>query len=269
MARTNLFREHTPIESYRIGGSEIFVKRDDLYGRPPAPPLAKLRGLRRLLEKLHSGGTRLVGCWDTRISKLGLGLAAAGTFDGMRCVVSYPTKRGVPEPAHIREAALLGAEVYPVQGGRINISFSKARRYVESLGGVMLPFGLECREAVDGVRDEAARTPAELLGGTLVLCCGSGVTLAGLINGLPTLPRRIVGVSSGRSIPNITACLKRYVEELPAGLELHEAETRYDDAESFPCPFPSHPNYDLKAWKFLVSRRRDLPEPVLFWNIGA
>lgn len=269
MTNADLFLEHTPIEPYRVGDSVIYVKRDDMYGRPPAPPLAKLRGLRLLLAKLHAGGTRLVGCWDTRISKLGLGLAAAvRAFEDMRCVVSYPTKKGVNEPAHVTEAARLGAEIYPVPGGRINVSFSKARRHVESMGGVMLPFGLECREAVDGVREEAARTPAELLQGTLVSCCGSGVTLAGLISGLPILPRRIVGISSGRSVANIMACLKRYAAP-PPGLEIHEAQTSYSAAESFPCPFPSHPNYDLKAWKFLVTNRHAFPEPLLFWNIGA
>lgn len=155
-------------------------------------------------------------------------------------------------------------------GGRINISFARARDYVRDHGGLMLPFGLECIEAVDGVRREAARTSLDLLkNGTLVVCCGSGVTLAGLLCGLPTLPKRIVGVSSGRSVKTITACLRRYVTNLPSCLELHEAEIPYSSALSFSCPFPSHPNYDLKAWKFLIDNLRSSKAPILFWNIGA
>jgi 1-aminocyclopropane-1-carboxylate deaminase/D-cysteine desulfhydrase-like pyridoxal-dependent ACC family enzyme len=271
MSYAKLFRQHTPIECYRVRGLEIFVKRDDLFARKPAPPLGKLRGLRLILDNAYEKGIRLIGCWDTRISKLGEGLAACCTqFPDLKCIVSYPTKKGVDEPESIKAAARLGATVFPVPGGRITISFAKARAYVREQGGLMLPFGLECSEAVEGVRSEAARTPRELLNnGTLVVCCGSGVTLAGLITGLPQLPKRIVGVSSGRSIRSIMTCLKRYVDEIPPCVEFKEAEIPYSSALSFDCPFPSHPNYDLKSWKFLIDNLGNFRKPILFWNIGA
>jgi len=268
---SSLFRDDTPIEIHRLDGDAIHVKRDDLYGRPPAPPLAKLRGLRLLLKRLYGCGVRLVGCWDTRVSKLGQGLAACcREFPGLRCIVSYPTKKGTQCPQSLQVASGLGAEIYPVPGSRIRISFARARSYIEGRGGVMLPFGLECEEAVDGVRRAAAKVPRKfLLGGTLVLCCGSGVTLAGLLGGLPVLPRRIIGVSSGRATSNILACLRRYAGDVPACLDLQEAETAYSIAASFPCPFPAHPHYDLKAWQFLCENREHLSKPILFWNIGA
>ncbi|MDQ3803255.1 MAG: pyridoxal-phosphate dependent enzyme [Acidobacteriota bacterium] len=227
--------------------------------------------MRLLLSRLYGEGVRLTGCWDTRVSKLGQGLAACcAEFPGMRCVVSYPVKKGEPQPEAIRAAAGLGAEVYPVPGSRITICFAAARRYVQGRGGFMLPFGLECAEAVEGVRREAASIPVELVrGGTLVVCCGSGVTLAGLLSGLPVLPRRIVGVSSGRSPAKIRACLGRYVASLPGGLELRPAAVPYAVAVTHPCPFPAHPHYDLKAWKFLLDNLREFTRPILFWNIGA
>lgn len=266
-----MFCEQTPIEEYRIARQTIFVKRDDLFGRWPAPPLAKLRGLRILLEREYARGTRLVGCWDTRISKLGQGLAACCTeFPEMNCIVSYPTKKGEPQPASVNQASSLGAEIYPVPGSRINISYSRSRAYVQERGGLMLPFGLECSEAVEGVKQEASRTPPQLIkNGTLVLCCGSGVTLAGLLLGLPLMPQKIIGLSSGRSLRNIRACVTRYVKNIPQCLELHEPILPYSDALSYECPFPTHPNYDLKAWKFLVDNLRSYKEPILFWNIGA
>lgn len=262
---------HTPIEIYRVKGRMVFVKRDDLYGIAPAPPLAKLRGLRILIDRLHSEGVSLVGCWDTRISKLGLGLAAyTQTLPGMACVVSYPTKQGIPEPVHVGQARKLGAEIYPVPGGRITISFAAARKYVESKGGVMLPFGLECKEAIEGVRAEAASFPRDLLqNSVLFLSCGSGVTLAGILAGLPQLPKRIVGVSSGRSVANIRACIKRNLGTIPKCVHIHEAEIPYSYPLSFPCPFSSNPYYDLKAWKYLVGHIRLYTGRVIFWNIGA
>ena len=266
-----LFREHTPIESYTINRWHIYVKREDLYGISPAPPIAKLRGLRPLLAKLYSQGVRLVGCWDTRVSKLGQGLAACSReFAGMKCIVSYPSKKGEGPPGCIREAEELGAEIYPVPGSRLSICYSRASKYVQGQGGTMLPFGLDCPEAVEAVECQAATVPVEILqGGTVVLSCGSGVTLAGLLRGLPRHPRKIVGLSSGRSVRNLRRCLHRYVTTLPPCLELHEAKLPYSLPLDFPCPFPSHPHYDLKAWKFLIENLHIYSSPVLFWNIGA
>lgn len=266
----SLYRERTPIERYRVAGREVFVKRDDLFGIPPAPPLAKLRGLRILLTRLHREGVDLVGCWDTRVSKLCLGLAVAyREFPGMRAVVSYPTRKGVSVPPAIEAAEALGAEVFPVRGNHINICFGQARRHVAARGGIMLPFGLECEEAVAGVAEEAARTPPALLTGTLVLCSGSGVTLAGLLRGLPARPRRVVALSSGRSVHKIRACLKRHGDVPDEILEVLTPSMLYSEVPDILCPFPTHPNYDLKAWKLLTENIGGYPDPVLFWNIGA
>jgi hypothetical protein len=133
----------------------------------------------------------------------------------------------------------------------------------------MLPFGLDCRESVYAVAKEAARVPISLLSGTIVLCCGSGVTLAGLLIGLRKLPRRLIGISSGRSGAKISACVHRYMATLPPCVELVEALMPYDSRPAIECPFPAHPNYDLKAWKYLQENVKDMTHPILFWNIGA
>ncbi|HEX3127424.1 MAG TPA: hypothetical protein VH394_08845 [Thermoanaerobaculia bacterium] len=259
------------MDCFEVRGRRVHVKREDLYGIPPAPPLGKLRGLRRLLRRLHGEGFRLVGTWDTRISRLGEGVAAAvHEWEGLRCIVSYPHAKGSETPEPVRRAADLGAEVFPAPAGRITVSFARAREHVTACGGVMLPFGLECLDAVEGVEEEAATVPQELVeGGTLVLCCGSGVTLAGLLRGLPAQPRRILALSSGRSLPKIEACLRRYAGPPPAELEILPAAVPYSLALDIPCPFPTHPHYDLKAWGLLEERLPELPDPVLFWNIGA
>jgi 1-aminocyclopropane-1-carboxylate deaminase/D-cysteine desulfhydrase-like pyridoxal-dependent ACC family enzyme len=268
---TRLFRDHTPIEAYRAGPRCVFVKREDLYGIIPAPPLGKLRGLRLFLADAHRRGINLVGCWDTRVSMLGLGLAACcREFPGMRCIVSYPMGKADPTPPLADRAGSLGAELFPVPAARINICFAAARRYVERRGGLMLPFGLECEQAVNAVAQEAARVKPEFFsGGTVVLSCGSGVSLAGLLRGLSARPHRVVGISSGRSLDNILRCVRRYVAEIPKYLELREAQVSYKLALKFPCPFPSSPYYDLKAWKYLAENRAHLRGPILFWNIGA
>jgi 1-aminocyclopropane-1-carboxylate deaminase/D-cysteine desulfhydrase-like pyridoxal-dependent ACC family enzyme len=261
----------TPIEEYRLGGRPVFVKRDDLFGVYPAPPLGKLRGLRVVLQKIYEQGSRLVGCWDTRVSKLGQGVAAlAQEFAGLHVIVSYPARKGYTVPRPIEIAASLGAEVVPIRGNHVGICYAQITKLVTGRGGLMLPFGLDCREAVTAIAQEAATVPISLLkSGTVVLSCGSGVTLAGLILGLATLPRQIVGISSGRSIAKIAACVSRYASPLPRSVDLRPATLPYDQELQCSCPFPSHPNYDLKAWKFLIDHIDSLRDPVLFWNVGA
>jgi len=267
----SLYLEHTPIEEYEVRGRCIYVKRDDLFGQLPAPPLGKLRGMRAVVRKLYTDGVRLIGCWDTRVSRLGEGLAAvASEFEGLQTIVGYPVKAAEPVPRQITAAERLGSTIMPLRGNVTPICFAQAKRRIEKLGGMILPFGLECESAVAAVAAEAARTPAGLLeGGTLVLCAGSGVTLAGLLRGLPVLPQRIVALSSGRALRTIRACVQRHSGPLPKQVSLREASMPYYASPDITAPFPCHPNYDLKAWSLLTRRIRNLRSPVLFWNIGA
>jgi len=266
-----LFRDDTPIERYCLARHSVYVKRDDLYARPPAPPLAKLRGAMKLLTRLYCDGIRLVGCWDTRISALGQGIAACcSTFPDMNAIVAYPKTKGSDEPLPIAKARELGAEVLPVVAGRITISFAAARSEVVGRGGAMLPFGLECSESVASVAQAAARVPPHYTtGGTVVVSAGSGATLAGLVRGLRGRPSRFVGVSSGRSADSIQRCLSRYGIESTRSIRLVPAREAYYVPIDYECPFPSHPHYDRKAWRYLAEHKMSLQAPLFFWNIGG
>ena len=83
------------------------------------------------------------------------------------------------------------------------------------------------------------------------------------------MPRRVIGVSSGRSLKKLHQCIRKYVHEIPANVTLIPASMPYDSIPSQDCPFPAHPNYDLKAWTYLVENLKSLTSPLLFWNIGA
>jgi 1-aminocyclopropane-1-carboxylate deaminase/D-cysteine desulfhydrase-like pyridoxal-dependent ACC family enzyme len=203
---------------------------------------------------------------------LGVGVAVCcREFPDLRSIVSFPMgKADSSPPPAAKRARVLGAELLAVPAARINICLAAARRHVEERGGRMLPFGLDCPEAVAAVAQEAARTdPACYRGGTVVLSCGSGVTLAGLLNGLAAKPNQIIGVSSGRSCENILRCVLRYSRDIPDFVNLRQPAVPYSAALSYPCPFPCNAYYDLKAWKFLAENIRRLPSPILFWNIGA
>jgi len=125
-------RATTPIEQHIVNRRVVYVKRDDLFAAPPSPPLGKLRGLNALLQKYHVDEVKLVGCWDTRVSKLGQGLAVAvRKYKGMRAIVSYPCLKNGNTPVSVSNAAKLGAEILPLRGNHVSICYSQARKVIE------------------------------------------------------------------------------------------------------------------------------------------
>lgn len=265
------FNVDTPIESFIVRNHKVYVKREDLYGKFPAPSLGKLRGLRLVLERISKSGGKLVGCWDTRVSKLGQGVAVlCNEIPNLSSIISYPTKQGESIPEAVSIAKNYGAEIFPIRGNHVSICYSQVKKYVESRNGIMLPFGLECNESFEAISIEAQKIPKVCIEkGTLIISCGSGVTLAGILNGLNYEPSKVIGISSGRSITKIKSCINRYIETIPSFVEIIEPLYPYYEKLTFESPFPSDPYYDLKAWKYLVENIATLKNPILFWNIGA
>jgi len=274
-----MFLEHTPIEEYRIGSEVVHVKREDLYGQDPMPPLAKLRGIRIVLDNLYKQGVKAVGVLDTRVSKSGQGVAAViqQEHPDMKLMLGYPVtktdKRVAPQH---KQAEEIGAVLCPQQATRQSIMYYRFKKVVEAEKGVMLPHGLPFIETAKSVAQEASTVPEELLQGSLVLIVGTGTMLAGILMGLKILPKKIVGISAGKdTMGQFRTINKIMTEAMPferrdtGTLKLLQPIMPYDVADDFPCPFPSHPNYDLKAWRWLNEHIDELPRPILFWNIGS
>jgi hypothetical protein len=152
----------------------------------------------------------------------------------------------------------------------MNVCYAQTKRVVEERGGYMIPFGFEFPEAVQGVADEASTVPPELsASGTVIVCCGSGITLAGLCKGLQGRPARFVGVSCGRTSAKIRACLDRQDIGKNQPIELVEPWMPYREPCFVDCPFPSDAFYDKKAWAYLISNIESMQDPLLYWNVGA
>jgi len=273
------FLENTPIEEYKVGSETVYVKREDLYGQDPMPPLAKLRGIRIVLNRLYEQGCRTVGVLDTRVSKSGWGVAAVRKFEhpDMRLMLGFPITKALnfAPPQHI-EAQKLGAELYPCQGTRQSIMYYRFKRMVEEQGGVMLPHGLPFVDTAISVAREAATVPKELLQGTLVLIVGTGTMLSGILLGIDTLPKSIVGISAGKAPETQFRIINDILRQVAPFQPLKSSEVKllrpimpYDEEDDYPCPFPSHPNYDRKAWHWLCEHIDELKPPILMWNIGA
>lgn len=276
----DMFLENTPIEEYKLGSETVYVKREDLYGQDPMPPLAKLRGIRIVLKDLSEQNVKTIGVLDTRVSKSGQGVAAVRNFyyPNMSLVLGYPiTRSDYSTPIQHQKAASLGAFLSPQQATRQSIMYYKFRHIVEDLGGVMLPHGLPFKETAKSVAEEIKTVPKELLTGTIVLIVGTGTILAGILIGLAEEKDiNIVGISAGKSTNVQVNNINRIVSEVmpfcgnvTGRVKLLNPIMDYSIADTYSCPFPSHPNYDRKAWHWMSEHIDELKKPILFWNIGA
>lgn len=256
----------TPIENYCIGNTEVSVKRDDLYGSRPAPPLAKLRGASVLLANLQAQGIKTIGVIDTRVSKAGQGIAYICSELGLKCIVGFPLIKGnsPEEPKLIAQS--LGAILYPLTAGRFGICYARFKKYIEEQqGGYMLPVGLTCSETVKALALESSRLGSQYR--TIVVCTGTGTIATGLALGVPSAT--IYGVSCGMSIKRQQHRINQLSHPNLLGnlILVPPAYGYYDKVNS--CPFPAHPYYDTKSWDWLTKNVHKLEKPILFWNIGS
>ena len=86
----------------------------------------------------------------------------------------------------------------------------------------------------------------------------------------------IIGISAGKSHEEQVKNINRIMNEVMpfkgktvGKVKLISPIMDYSVADSYPCPFPSHPNYDRKAWHWMCEHINELKKPILFWNIGA
>ena len=217
----------------------IHVVRDDLAGGG-----TKARFMVKLFEKADEivyatpaeGGAQSALAW-----------AAKAT--GKRATL-FVAKRASPHPRALMAKAL-GAKVYQVTPGYLNVVRKRAQDYCAATGALHAPFGLNTPEAIQTIADAARMTgldPDE------VWCAsGSGVLARSLAAAFPRARRHVVQV--GRALtPEDVAGATIHVHPLAFG---QECRTR--------PPFPSDRHYDAKAWEIAKARRG--AGLVLFWNV--
>ena len=94
----------------------------------------------------------------------------------------------------------------------------------------------------------ASRVPASILrNGTVVVCCGSGVTLADLLRGLSPMPRHVVGVSSERSLDKIRQCVRKHLHENPGQPHTYPSEDALQQLPVDRLPLPDASQLRLKG----------------------
>jgi hypothetical protein len=149
-------------------------------------------------------------------------------------------------------AKRLGANVIQVAPGYLSVVKKRSYDYAREVGARLLPFGLEADFAIETIAEVSSKVDLKGMGVEEVWCAGgSGVLARGLRKGMDGAQLRVVQV--GRALEAAS-----YV-----------APWRFDQSCSVPCPFPSDPHYDAKAWAVLKSQSRAGLGKALFWNVAG
>lgn len=159
----------TPVE-YR---EPFWFKRDDLFG------IAGARGGKaRTAWALAQGATALVTA-GARQSPQVLIVASIAKALGIPCRCHVPAGALTPE---LERAQQLGATLVQHKAGYNSVIVARAREDAAGTGATLVPFGMECEEAVRQTARQVVNLPPECK--RLVVPVGSAMSLAGVLTGL-------------------------------------------------------------------------------------
>lgn len=283
----SLLNDETPIEKHRVGRRVIHVKREDLCTPVPGPPFSKMRGLLPKLKKLKADGYEVVAYVETAVSMAGWGVAWLAPKVGLDVIIfdpQYAPRKRLPPHLRLLEYhryqwKIHGATLIPLQAHMAAVNYHRAKKWLGNNCAkptYLLPLGLPLEESVAATADVARALPQSYK--NVVINVGSGTICAGVLRGLKYSPVTIWGImgrtgdaeAKALTIETKAGILEEGLLKTRAKLNIVDPGYEYARQESqVEAPFPCHPFYDLKAWRWLVDNLNNLKGPVLFWNIGA
>ncbi len=161
--------------------------RDDLYERG-----GSRGGKVRTCWQLAQSGKPLVTAGARHSPQVGI-VAGIAAILGVPCRVHVPAGGTTPE---IEAAAAHGAQVIRHRPGYNTVIVKRAADDAQQRGWQLIPFGMEHQQAITEMSTAAAWALTHTQPDRLVVPVGSGMTLAGLLHGVPdSLP--VLGVQVG------------------------------------------------------------------------
>jgi hypothetical protein len=185
-----------------------------------------------------------------------LALSVIGRETGRRITLFYAKRKALH--ARQRRALKNGATIYQVPCGYMTNVQAKARAYAAQAGALFLPLGLDVpaaeapfAEAIAAVRRRVGDPPE-------VWCAaGSGMLARCLGRGFPSSRIEAVGVGLKS---------RHEAQPFPPNVRLRESPLPFSAESRARAPFPTCPNYDLKAWEIAALEAKPA---ALFWSVMA
>lgn len=265
-SRGNMDTTFKPTNLTRIDEVDgIWVKRDDLYVSPAGlAPGGKARTCYALaMEFKKQGLVGLVTAGSRSSPQVNI-VAQIGA--ALRMPVRVHTPAGAPGP-EVLAAIEAGADRLEHKAGYNSVIVKRAEDDAKALGWGLIPFGMECEEAVLQTSKQVDSL-MEILNKfkRVVVPVGSGMSLCGVLRGMGRLGLLsrvpVLGVTVGA---DPAKRLDRYAPVLwrfASGLELRPSSTDYHKkVEAYLGPIKLDPVYEAKCLEYL--------EPGdLFWIVG-
>lgn len=245
----------TPVEKH----GHIWVKRDDLY-EVAGVRGGKVRTCLALGQRARDRRSEYLITASARTSPQAVIVARIARHLGLsaRC--------HMPNGSHTDMMTLAessGAEIIQHKAGYNSVITYQAREDAEAHHGHgLIPFGMECWEAVNQTKQQVANIPPDTK--RIVVAVGSAMSTAGILHGLYDYgfsDTRVLGITVGA---NPTRRLEKYA---PYGwrrkLQLLDSGIRYHDSAEFTVfdDIALDPYYEAKCLPFLKAGD-------LFWIVG-
>ena len=174
----------------------VWLKRDDRYEYAGVHG-GKVRTCHGLaVQAKRAGAHTLVTAGSRHSPQVNIVAHVARELD-MSAVCFVPSG---PRTLEMHSAERAGAILKREYPGYNSVITKRARDYAFQDGHTLIPFGMECREAVMANRFELSRVGIPDRVKRLVVAVGSGMTLAGLVYGLKDLGRTdlpVLGIRVG------------------------------------------------------------------------
>lgn len=280
--------EEAQEEVYRIAGKQVTIRRDDKAFLPPLPPNAKMSALYAIVARAAKQGYRRVVMFAKKQQGISYatGLPVFCEEFNMECTITYPASNTQPIPKWLDDLQMEYTFCYPARlhPNMVTINVNQSKKIAEEQGAYFVPFGFD---DVLSVNAHALKfhLPQEV--GTLLMSTMTGMILAGTlwqIRRRAYKVKKVIAISGGRPPDNVHKSVQKYMDDLDdftkyCPLEIINPFDRNIDAlggvklwnavkgrNDLPDYF--HPDYEAKAWLWLLQNIEHLQEPIYFINVG-
>lgn len=183
--------ELTPIEEK----NGYFFKRDDYYEFAGIRG-GKVRSAKRLIEKGMEQGYSTFTSAGSKQSPQIVILSRISEYYKVNFVAHCPSGELSEELKSIQNNKF--TQIIQHKPGYNSVIISRAKKYSKENNVYYIPFGMECREAIEQTQEQVYNIPSGV--NRIVVPVGSGMSLAGILNGLEKYKMNhipVLGVSVG------------------------------------------------------------------------
>lgn len=265
--------ELTPIEEHK----GYLVKRDDLFNLGGVSG-GKVRQCSKLvydnldhINTMCNGGILTAAGIPSPQSCI---TSAVAKYFGLKCLVTIPHY-----PDHIRDsyrvnASLsqkLGAKVYGVGNPNISGPEQDAKRLVEQTGYFQIKFGMNGREVMRTIAQQAKNIPDSVE--TIVGIAGSGLSMLGVALGCKLFNKKVKTIYPVALSSYIDKNKKMWYDKLlpnekfDGDFTVVNSNYPYQYKLKLDESLPLDQTYESKAWEWMTQNIKP-SDKVLFWDVG-